>query len=151
MNFKNPEGQLARWLEILSMKIEHRPGRQHKNADGLSKIPCRQYGMDEIGDNKEIAAVYQVTTQQTYEQTKEIRSAQESDIDVCKVKSWLEKGYRPEQKEIACESHFIESLWCQWSRLQLEDGVLVRLGPRYCSLASNSVIVTTQGSSELRI
>ena len=36
MNFKNPEGQLARWLEVLSsydFKIQHRPGRQHLNAD----------------------------------------------------------------------------------------------------------------------
>ena len=44
MNFKNPEGQVARWLEFLSsfnMKIEHRPGRSHQNADGVSRIPCR--------------------------------------------------------------------------------------------------------------
>jgi len=44
-NFKNPEGQLARWLEILSeysMTIEHRPGVAHRNADVLSRIPCRQ-------------------------------------------------------------------------------------------------------------
>ena len=47
MRFKNPEGQLARWLEVLSsysMKIEHRPGRLHGNADGMSRIPCRQCG-----------------------------------------------------------------------------------------------------------
>ncbi|MCG8033577.1 MAG: Ty3/Gypsy family RNase HI domain-containing protein, partial [Candidatus Thiodiazotropha taylori] len=44
-NFKNPEGQLARWLEILSsysMKIEHRPGRLHRNADGLSRRRARE-------------------------------------------------------------------------------------------------------------
>ena len=38
MKFKNPEGQIARWLETLSsyeFKIEHRPGRVHRNADGL--------------------------------------------------------------------------------------------------------------------
>lgn len=31
LNFKNPEGQLARWIEIMGtydMKIEHRPGQQ---------------------------------------------------------------------------------------------------------------------------
>jgi hypothetical protein len=42
-NFKNNEGQVARWIEILSfysMKIEHRPGKQHTNADALSRIPC---------------------------------------------------------------------------------------------------------------
>ena len=26
------------------MKIEHRPGKQHGNADGLSRMPCRQCG-----------------------------------------------------------------------------------------------------------
>ncbi len=42
MRFKQPEGQLARWLEELSqydMVIEHRPGAKHLNADGLSRIP----------------------------------------------------------------------------------------------------------------
>ena len=42
MQFKNIEGQLARWLEVLAqfgMTILHRPGRKHCNADGLSQIP----------------------------------------------------------------------------------------------------------------
>ena len=42
MNFKNPNGQLARWLEELSqywMVISHRPGRKHDNADALSRLP----------------------------------------------------------------------------------------------------------------
>ncbi len=42
MQFKHPEGQLARWLEELSqfdMVIEHRPGSKHANVDGLSRIP----------------------------------------------------------------------------------------------------------------
>ena len=39
MSFKNPEGQLARWLEELSQfdfQIVHRQGKKHGNADGLS-------------------------------------------------------------------------------------------------------------------
>lgn len=43
MNFKNPEGQLARWLEMLNtydFTIEHRAGRVHSNADALSRRPC---------------------------------------------------------------------------------------------------------------
>lgn len=42
-NFKNPEGQLARWLETLStynFKIEYRGSRVHSNAVGLSRRPC---------------------------------------------------------------------------------------------------------------
>lgn len=42
---KEPEGQLARWLEKLAeykFGIIHRPGRLHTNADSLSRRPCRQ-------------------------------------------------------------------------------------------------------------
>ena len=50
MNFKNPNGQLARWLEELSqywMVIRHRPGVKHQNADWLSRLSddstCQEY------------------------------------------------------------------------------------------------------------
>ncbi|CAL9699311.1 unnamed protein product [Knipowitschia caucasica] len=54
--FKCPEGQLARWLEELSQydfHIEHRAGKQHANADALSRLPnnmdkcdCYQAGIN---------------------------------------------------------------------------------------------------------
>ncbi|XP_060063940.1 uncharacterized protein LOC132544373 [Ylistrum balloti] len=40
--FKSPQGQLARWLEVISQysfDIEHRAGKMHVNADALSRIP----------------------------------------------------------------------------------------------------------------
>ncbi|XP_041930311.1 uncharacterized protein LOC121694287 [Alosa sapidissima] len=43
LNFKEPEGQLARWLKALrdyDMEIQHRAGRLHGNADALSRRPC---------------------------------------------------------------------------------------------------------------
>eukprot|EP00731_Ephydatia_muelleri_P031170 Em0022g684a len=42
---KEPEGQVARWLEQLQeldFKIIHRPGQRHQNADAHSRLPCRQ-------------------------------------------------------------------------------------------------------------
>ena len=56
LNFKEPQGRLARWMEELSqydMVIKHRPGKNHGNADGLSRIPdnlqfCSNYTPDEI-------------------------------------------------------------------------------------------------------
>ena len=42
MGFKNIEGQLARWIEelaVYNMEIVHRPGKNHVNADDLSRIP----------------------------------------------------------------------------------------------------------------
>ena len=48
--FKDISGQLGRWLEELAqydMVIQHRKGKDHVNADGLSRIPstedCRNY------------------------------------------------------------------------------------------------------------
>ena len=48
----DPVGQQARWLEQLApfeFDIIHRPGNKHANADGLSRIPCRQCGRQEDG------------------------------------------------------------------------------------------------------
>ena len=49
-NFRDTEGQLARWLEILAeyqFTVEHRPGKRHGNADALSRTPCTQCGRQE--------------------------------------------------------------------------------------------------------
>ena len=52
LDFKEPEGQLARWLQVIStydLVIQHRPGKLHGNADGLSRRPCKQCGREEPG------------------------------------------------------------------------------------------------------
>ena len=44
-SFKEPEGQLARWLECLQefdFDIQHRRGNHHQNADALSRHPAHQ-------------------------------------------------------------------------------------------------------------
>ena len=49
-NFREPEGQLARWIESLQeydFEIIHRRGKLHSNADALSRIPCQQCGCHE--------------------------------------------------------------------------------------------------------
>lgn len=43
LNFKSPEGQMARWFEVLAsydFEVQHRAGRSHNNADALSRRPC---------------------------------------------------------------------------------------------------------------
>ena len=54
-NFKEPQGQLARWLEVLSQyqfQIVHRAGKNHSNCDSISRrwtdceeCSCYQYGV----------------------------------------------------------------------------------------------------------
>ena len=43
LKVKEPEGQLARWIELLSpfnYEIEYREGQRHQNADAMSRRPC---------------------------------------------------------------------------------------------------------------
>ena len=49
IGFKNIEGQLARWLEELSqydVTIQHRSGKKHQNADGLSRMSTTDLSCD---------------------------------------------------------------------------------------------------------
>ena len=130
MNFKNPEGQIARWIEILAaydMKIEHRPGRLHRNADRLSRIPCRQCVHNEERKHREKGNLnIACPVQMQDEDSIEIKCIQEKDPDISLVKSWIKEGSKPEHKDIASGSYFLKSLWSQWSRLEIKDNLLVR-------------------------
>ena len=46
MSFKEPQGQVARWLGRLQYdsEIRRHPGRLHNNADALSRRPSREHG-----------------------------------------------------------------------------------------------------------
>ncbi|XP_066026236.1 uncharacterized protein [Pocillopora verrucosa] len=46
MSFKEPPGQVARWLGRLQYdsEIQRHPGRLHNNGDALSRRPTRQHG-----------------------------------------------------------------------------------------------------------
>ncbi|GBM65989.1 Transposon Ty3-G Gag-Pol polyprotein [Araneus ventricosus] len=45
LNFREPEGQIARWIQRLQeydIEIQHRKGTSHGNADALSRRPCKE-------------------------------------------------------------------------------------------------------------
>lgn len=48
-SFKDPQGQILRWLEVLSQfdfEIQHRKGKLHQNADALSRKPLENKNLD---------------------------------------------------------------------------------------------------------
>ena len=59
MQFKDPEGMVARWISFLStfeFDIEHRPGNKHGNADGLSRKPtisCKRPDCKDCGQSED--------------------------------------------------------------------------------------------------
>ena len=101
MNFKNPEGQVARWIEFLSafhMDIEHRPGRRHGNADGVSRIPCRQCGKNEETDSEQKVSQVGHDNSNDDIDVSRLKEAQEKDRDISLVKQWFESGERPNRQ-----------------------------------------------------
>lgn len=133
MQFKNTEGQIARWLEVLSefqMDIVHRPGKLHKNADGLSrrrntsnsseKVDFTLPDLNFVNDSQK---VYKVKVKSSND---DIQYIQEQDSDIMKIKAWLKLGERPNAKETLKESHFVKSLLGQWQRLSIVENKVVR-------------------------
>ena len=145
LNFKNPEGQVARWMETLAsydMKIEHRPGRLHQNADALSRRACKQCGLDCDVPDRVTEVALAIDSQEVSDTTStstgltELRTAQTDDQDVMTVKKWVEQGSRPQHKDIAGAGYFLKSLWGQFDRLEIRDNLLVR---RWDVLGTNMV------------
>jgi hypothetical protein len=86
LNFKNPEGQLARWFEVLAsydIRIEHRAGRSHNNADALSRRPCYNYST-ECAHCTRVKKHFESGSEQFLLDNKEMR--------ISKVENWNDKN-----------------------------------------------------------
>ena len=85
-NFKEPEGQLARWLTSLAeytFEIVHREGRKHSDADALSRIPCRQCGLlDSSTVNSVNIRIDSIVNENGLINVDDIREAQKADVDI---------------------------------------------------------------------
>lgn len=128
LRFKHPEGQLARWIEILNtydMQIEHRPGIQHKNADALSRIPCRQCGFSSNWEDQEQRDVNMLTNEQLPDLSS-LKKLQEKDTDIAFVIKHLKDGSKPKADNMAGKSTFLRNLVGQWDRLVLRDDMVFR-------------------------
>ncbi|KAL1254314.1 hypothetical protein QQF64_016543 [Cirrhinus molitorella] len=137
LNFRQPEGQVARWLEILQeydFEIQHRPGRQHANADALSRRPCLSdeccycSRQEERGLQPSSAAAELSDTGQDGElfTTEQLRQQQVADRVLVEVRGWLESRTRPDWQAVSSEGPELKTFHSQWGSLELHDGVLYR-------------------------
>eukprot|EP00731_Ephydatia_muelleri_P004049 Em0002g225a len=126
-NFKEPEGQTARWLEQLAeynYRVVHRPGRHHTNADSLSRMPCKQCGLSEASDGTTCCdAVVQHEIILPTWTPEEMQSAQQTDVALSKVIDWFESNSIPHSPPTQAN---LRTLWLQRDQLMLKEGVLYR-------------------------
>ncbi|GBM49760.1 Transposon Ty3-G Gag-Pol polyprotein [Araneus ventricosus] len=136
LNFKEPEGQIARWIQRLQeydFEIQHRKGTSHGNADALSRRPCTESckhctnAEKKFGMEIDISVKVLTTTCVDPWSSCEIQKAQLEDPN---IKPILEKKLysadRPSWQEIASESPATKRYWALWDSLHLKDGVLYR-------------------------
>ena len=131
-NFKDAEGQVARWLEILAeyqMCVEHRPGKRHGNADALSRNNCEQCGHSFDEPKNPLVNVLtkklEVSNWAPTWSLEELRAEQKEDNDLCTVINWIMSNSVPTEFPKQ-SSHTIQTLWNQRNSLVLDQGVLFR-------------------------
>jgi hypothetical protein len=121
--FKEPEGQMARWLQIIcsfDMEIQYRAGRKHSNADGMSRVPCKQCqhcGTSEDTDSKHtIQTAVSQKSDITHSGDMSLVNAQQSDRNIQKMRHNA-ANYGRFWWQISCPVSNGENIW--WSRQQL--------------------------------
>ena len=123
-SFKDPEGQLARWLEKLqelNFTIVHRQGKSHQNADALSRLPCSQCGRDETKEQLIVAV-----TSLGQQARSEMRRLQEEDPDIGIVLEAREKMSKPTEDVQKAQNRNVRRLFQLWEQLRIQNGILYR-------------------------
>ena len=142
MRFKNPEGQIWRWLQVLNtfdFEIQHCPGTQHKNADGLSRRPGQECWHCEHQEHKEktvdqgcpghkvCALTFELSgsTREWCESWSidQIQEWQKEDPDIARVLTWVETGRKPTWKDVQQESPTTRIYWSMYEQLETIDGI----------------------------
>ena len=94
------------------------------------------YSEVQAEDSAEKIEFHDQVAQVTEDQVIDLKSAQDQDKDISKIRQWVESNEKPDRKEIESESYFQKSLLSQWDRLAVKNGVLMR---RWDILDTNEV------------
>ena len=113
--FKEPVYKVTMWIERLAeydFDIEHRPGKQHANADALCRYSVR------------VSAVSLVEMWFPPEFKADFVMQQAHDAITSELLAWCKKAQRPRQEQLEREP---QDLWYYWScfdELTVENGIL---------------------------
>ena len=110
INYKDPEGQVAGWLETLAefeYTIIHRPDVRHTNADSLPRRECHQCGLhldSEEFDEVNVASVTGASVVHSllpvWTQDK-LRALKMAEDDIKSAFGWLEPESVPTDAQIS--------------------------------------------------
>ncbi len=139
-SFKEPEGQLARWLECLQeydFDIQHRRGNHHQNADALSRHPAHQPDPSAVVSN--VNAVHTMQTDRPHilssvatepfpelceHSVTDLRKLQQEDDRVGVLLKAVEDQQCPPSRVIQGKSRKFQLLLQKWQQLYVNEGLL---------------------------
>jgi len=142
--FKRPEGILARWIETLSefeYEIQHRPGRLHCNADGVSRPICKQcWGkttripwvdqpLQRADELTEPLSVHTLKLSPELDDS-DIAQMQREDAILAPVIDWLTNDYQPTPDDVRTLPLPARTLWSKRAYLAFSSGVLITNQPQ---------------------
>lgn len=147
-NLKKPTGQTATWLEELgtyNLTIVHRSGRKHSNVDALQvllKTGERQWSSSNEEDYDKTSDNIVIVCTRTNDkldsntfsgyildgwQPEQIRQEQLNDPDKALLLATLDDSEtRPSWDRVSLGTSSLKTLWRQWDRLQIQNGMLYR-------------------------
>ncbi|XP_076851923.1 heat shock 70 kDa protein 12B [Brachyhypopomus gauderio] len=139
LNFREPEGQLARWLARLqefNFVVEHRPGRIHGNADALSRRPCASHDCkhcqraegkaETVGVCAAVGRTAVAPPVSPCISTAELAAAQRADPDLAWALDALEAAAVPDWDDVVRRGPVAKALRSNWDSLRIAGGVLHR-------------------------
>ncbi|GFU52772.1 retrovirus-related Pol polyprotein from transposon 412 [Trichonephila clavipes] len=138
LNFKNPEGQIARWIQRLQEydeEILHRKRSAHGNADALSRRPCpesckycsrieKKFG---VKDPIVLQVIAPSTSALDLWSDESVRIDQLADPEIKPIIEFKEPSdEKPSWQDIASFHPTTKHYWALWDSLHLRNGVLYR-------------------------
>ena len=129
-NFRDPEGQIARWLERLEeldFDIVHRRGKAHTNADALSRLPCQQCGREShVTPTDAVVSATAILQSVPNAIGDSIRDVQLADPILGPLLRGKEMGEKPNSTQLGNPSPSSRRLLQLWEQLVVADKVLCR-------------------------
>ncbi|KAL6458845.1 hypothetical protein MHYP_G00323170 [Metynnis hypsauchen] len=131
VKMKEPEGQLARWLEKLAevVGVGAHPSSRARPFETVPKAD--QECQTSVDSSRAVEKVYVYETTPTVLfngwTLEDLCTAQQADPDIAPVWRWLEEGGgRPTWVDVSPLGPATKAYWSQWKRLYMRDGVLLR-------------------------
>ncbi|GFX50477.1 retrovirus-related Pol polyprotein from transposon 17.6 [Trichonephila clavipes] len=138
LNFKNSEGQIARWIQRLQeygVESRHRKGSAHGNADALLRRPCPESCKYCSRIKKNFGVIIPIVRQVTTPSTsaldtwsdESVRKNQLVDPEIKPIIEFKESSdEKPSWQDIAPIHSTTKRYWALWVSFHLRNGVLYR-------------------------